>query len=195
MSAQQFSFNMVVEPPPPEMPRCSMCPRPLHRRPIPPHGPIPCRVLFLGEAPHVDEDKEGIPFCGKTGQEVNNVYLPILGLPRSEVLVFNACACSQGNYDNPTPEQAYACSAVHLGPLLMRAQPEVIVAMGAVCCSLFGKWNLNYEHGIPQFGQWGPWQGVVWPTYHPTAGIHSTAYMIPLMNDFRGLRKFLEAVG
>ena len=177
---------------PKPMPRCALCSHLPYRRPIPPDGPRPCRVMLLGEAPHTDEDKYGIPFCGKTGMEVNDVYLPILGLPRSEVLVFNACACSQPDYSNPTPEQAMACASVHLGPLLAQAHPEVIVPMGAVACSLFGDLNLNVDHGIPREGRWGGWRGVVWPTYHPTAGIHATAYMIPLMQDFYNLKSFLK---
>ena len=173
------------------MNRCSLCPKLIYRRPIPPDGPRPSRLLFLGEAPHVDEDKTGIPFAGKTGMELNNVYLPILGLPRSEVCISNACACSQPSYDNPTPEQALACSSVHLAPLLAEVQPEIIVPMGAVACSLFGKINLNYDHGLPREGRWGGWRGVLWPTYHPSAGIHATAYMIPLMQDFHALKGFL----
>ena len=177
----------------PTLPRCSLCPRLPYRKPIAPDGPIPCRVMLLGEAPHVDEDRHDCPFSGKTGQELNNVYLPVLGLPRSHVLIFNACACSQPSYDNPTPEQALACSSVHLGPLLATAQPEVLVPMGAVACSIFQlNINLNVDHGIPIEARWGSWHGVLWPTYHPTAGIHSTSYMIPLMQDFANLKKFLK---
>lgn len=186
----------IIAPPPPppqQLPRCSACPHLPYRHPIPSTGPKPCRVLLLGEAPHVDEDRLGIPFAGKTGIELNETYLPVLGLPRSGVHVFNVCACSQPTYDNPTPEQAMACSSVHLGALLHEVQPEVIVAMGAVACSIFGLGiNLNMDHGIPLEARWGSWHGVLWPTYHPTAGIHATAYMIPLMQDFANLKKFLK---
>ena len=176
------------------LPPCSLCPRLPYRRPIHPDGPIPCRVMLLGEAPATEEDRNNCPFSGKTGIELNNTYLPILGLPRSEVLIFNACACSQPDYSNPTPEQAMACASVHLGPLLALAKPEVLVPMGAVACSLFGEGqiNLNMDHGIPQEGRWGAWRGVVWPMYHPSAGIHATAYMIPMMQDFHNLKKFLK---
>ena len=148
--------------------------------------------MLLGEAPHVDEDRQGIPFCGKTGMELNNVYLPILGLPRSEVLVFNSCACSQPDYSNPTPEQALVCSSVHLGPLLNEVRPEVVVPMGAVACSLFGEMNLNVDHGIPRESKWGGRKFVLWPMFHPSSGLHASAMMIPLMADFHALKKFLR---
>jgi uracil-DNA glycosylase family 4 len=174
-----------------DIPRCTLCPRLIYRRPISPSGPRPCRICLIGEAPHVDEDKQGEPFCGKTGLELNNTYLPILGFPRSEIFVTNACMCSQPTYDNPTKEQAYACSSVHLGPLLAEVKPEVVVPMGAVACSLFGEVNLMMDHGIPVEGRWGAWRGVCWPTFHPTAGIHSSGYMVPLMQDFHNLKKFM----
>jgi uracil-DNA glycosylase family 4 len=174
------------------MPPCATCPRIPYRRPIPADGPRPCRIMLLGEAPHVDEDRQGIPFCGKTGMELNNVYLPILGLPRSEVLVFNSCACSQPDYSNPTPEQALVCSSVHLGPLLNEVRPEVVVPMGAVACSLFGEMNLNVDHGIPRESKWGGRKFVLWPMFHPSSGLHASAMMIPLMADFHALKKFLR---
>lgn len=176
-----------------QLPRCQLCPRLPYRRPIPPTGPRPCRVAFVAEAPHVDEDAQGEVLCGKTGMEFNQVYLPILGLPRSQVFCTNACMCSQPDYSNPTPEQAMACSSVHLGGLLHEVQPEVIVTMGAVACSLFKRVNLNMDHGIPFVGRWGGWHGPVWPMYHPTAGIHAPAFMIPLMEDFAKLKQFLKA--
>jgi uracil-DNA glycosylase family 4 len=174
-----------------DFPRCALCPRLPYRRPIPPTGPTPCRLMLLAEAPHTEEDKQGEVLCGKTGMELNHVYLPILGLPRSEVFCTNACMCSQPDYSNPTPEQALACSSVHFGPLLNEVRPEVVVPMGAVACSLFGEMNLNVDHGLPREGRWGGWNGVLWPTYHPTAGVYATAYMIPLMQDFHNLKKFL----
>jgi uracil-DNA glycosylase len=182
-----------MTPAPPALPRCQLCPRLPYRHPIPSDGPKPCRVLLLGEAPHTAEDEQGTPFCGKTGMELNEAYLPILGLPRSQVHVFNACACSQPDYSNPTPEQAMACSSVHLGGLLHEVQPEVIVTMGAVACLLFKRVNLNMDHGIPFEGRWGGWHGIIYPTYHPTAGIHAPAFMIPLMEDFANLRKLLKS--
>lgn len=175
-----------------DTPRCSLCPRLPYRRPVPPTGPRPCRLAFLCEAPHTEEDKNNEVLCGKTGIEFNNTYLPVLGVPRSEVFCMNSCQCSQPSYDNPTFEQAMACSSVHLGPLLREVHPQVLVPMGAVACSLFGDINLNMDHGIPREGRWGSWRGVLVPMYHVTAGIHATAYMIPLMQDFHNLKLFLR---
>ena len=173
---------------------CSMCPRLPHRKPIPPVGPRPARIVLCGEAPSYDEDSQGEPFVGKTGFELTNTYLPILGIPRSELLICNARWCSEYNYANPTPEQALSCASLHLGPLLAEAQPEIVVPMGAVACSLFTGVNLNMDHGRARVGKWGSWCGCVFAMYHPSSGLHVSSMMIALAADFDNLRKFIKGL-
>ncbi len=158
-----------------------------------PTGPVPARVMFLGEAPSSMEDKQGMPFVGKTGSELIHVYMPLALLYRTDVYIDNAARCSKGDYDNPTNEEAQGCCSVFLGPILNQVRPQIIVPMGAVACSVFPEIdNLNMVHGIPQPGRYGPWQGVLFPTYHPSAGIHSPGYMIPLMADFKRLGELIR---
>lgn len=176
---------------------CPRCPR--KRGIVPPLYPCTpdsprARVLFLAEAPSWEEDKKHEPLLGKTGIEFTNTYLPIVGLPRSFVAIANAVMCSQSDYGNPTPEDALSCAGLRLSSLLEEVQPEIIVVMGAVACSLWPEINLTLQHGIPMKGKWGSWEGVLWPTYHPSAGIHQSAFMIPLMKDFDELRKFMLAM-
>src|SRR5262249_17967125 len=130
--------------------------------------------------------------CGKTGIELNQTYLPILGLPRSDIHVANAVLCSRKDYSNPEPADAWSCAGMHLGPLLARVQPEILVPMGQIACSLFPGIRLNLDHGLPCVGKWGAWSGIVWPSYHPSAGLHSSGFMIPLQTDFAALREFLR---
>lgn len=132
-----------------------------------------------------------MPFVGKTGIELTGTYFIIANLTRDDVHITNARWCSELNYDNPTEEQAAACSAVHLGPLLARVRPQIVITLGAIAGSLFNVGNLNMEHGIPRPGEYGPWKGVVFPMFHPSAGLHSSGYMIPMMSDFDELRKLI----
>lgn len=170
--------------------RCHLCPR--HNQPVLPTGPTPARVLFIGEAPSYTEDEQGLPFVGRTGQELDHTYLPLANLPRSHVHICNARYCSSPGYENPTPEQAISCSSVHLGPLLAQVKPEIIVPMGAIACSMFHGVNLNKDHGLPRPGKWGGWEGIVFPMFHPSAGMHTTSYMIPLMDDFHRLGELIK---
>ena len=168
---------------------CSSCPR--FRPPVPPVGPIPCRVLLLGECPSKSEDRFGQPFVGPTGEELTSVYIPLTGFPRSEFHIANVRQCSFPDYHNPTDADAMTCASAHLSSLLHQVKPEIIVPMGAVACSIFEGVDLNMHHGIPQPGKWGAWKGWVFPTCHPTAGMRQTAYMIPLMADFKRLGEIL----
>lgn len=169
--------------------RCSLCPGPSTGRPrILPDGPIPAQIMAIGEQPARDEDRHGRPFAGRTGREFDELYLPISGLCRSDIMVYNARPCSTADYSNPEPIDALTCSNIFLGPLLTQVQPLIVIPMGAIACSLFTEVDdLNLQHGKPLPGQWGPWRGILFPMYHPSAGMHSTGYMISLTTDFDAL--------
>jgi uracil-DNA glycosylase family 4 len=174
--------------------RCSICPCVRGRNPIPPSGPSPCRILFLAERPARHEDEQGIPLAdrGQSGMEFNNGYLPLCALYREDVAVSNAVLCSDKGYRNPKEHEAATCSAKHLPALLEKVNPQVIVTMGAISASLFPSISLVLHHGLPQPASYGPWSGIVFPTFHPAAGLRSTAYMIPLRKDFAALRLLLK---
>lgn len=172
---------------------CSRCPRrTTHRAPVYPTGPIPARVMLLGEQPAREEDYKGEPFRGRTGKELDATYLPLASLPRSEVYIMNARQCSTADYSNPEPIDADSCMSLHLGPTLAQVQPQVLVPMGAVACSLWPEINLNLDHGLPSIAKWGSWEGILFPSFHPAAGLRATGFMIPLMQDFKTLGDLLR---
>src|ERR1700674_5688626 len=78
------------------MGRCSLCPG--VNNCVPPTGPLDAEIMFIGEAPGKDENKAVRPFIGKTGQEVNDHYLPLAGLRRDQVYVTNAIKCLPSGY-------------------------------------------------------------------------------------------------
>jgi len=53
-------------------------------------GPIPARIMLVGEAPGEQEERSGTPFCGSSGQELNRM-LHEVGIMRSECYVTNVC--------------------------------------------------------------------------------------------------------
>jgi uracil-DNA glycosylase family 4 len=132
-----------------------------------------------------------MPFVGPTGEELTTVYIPLTGLSRDDFHIANVRMCSFRDYHNPTDEDAMSCANAHLSTLLREVKPEIIVPMGAVACSIFDNINLNMHHGILQPGKWGAWSGWIFPTFHPTAGMRTTSYMIPLMSDFKRLGEIL----
>lgn len=85
-------------------------------------------ILFLGEAPGFQEDKQGIPFCGESGKILQEL-LASISLTREEVFITNTILCRPENNRNPAPEEVQNCSE-RLDALIKIMQPKVIVTIG-----------------------------------------------------------------
>ena len=152
--------------------------------------------MFIGEAPGREEDKMGKPFIGKTGQEVNEHYLPLAGLRRDQVYVTNAIKClpsnSGGKIDlnrSKDVELLYACAESHLYHEIQSVRPSLLVPMGAfACAALDSSIELELQHGIPLETSWG----TAFPMYHPAGGIHEPKKMLQIRTDWYRLGKYLK---
>lgn len=175
------------------MQRCASCPG--INACVPPDGPLDADCVFIGEAPGKDENKKGKPFVGKTGQEVDQGYLPIIGRRRSNVYITNAMKCLPPGNGKLNSKRAadidmlYSCAETHLYPELRRAKPRVIVPMGAFACrAIDPDIDLELQHGIPLQTSWG----TTFPMYHPAGGIHEPKKMLLIRQDWIRLGKFLK---
>jgi DNA polymerase len=153
--------------------------------------------MFVGEGPGRQEHAKGIPFCGESGWELDRTYLPLADLQRPEIFVTNVFRCYRGG-DNPTLDQAMACSRRHMLREIREARPEVIVTLGAVAShTLYPGCDLMLEHGLlrpdaqlnPDLGDW---RGLHVATYHPAAGIRDSRWMIEIAEAFRRLKAVLD---
>lgn len=86
--------------------------------------------LIIGEAPGVDEDRQGEPFVGRAGQLLN-AMLHAIGLAREQVYIANILKCRPPKNRDPKPEEAAACSAF-LQRQIVLLKPRVILALGRV---------------------------------------------------------------
>jgi len=153
-------------------------------------------VCFIGEAPGRDEDKHGRVFIGKTGQELNDHYLPLAGLRRDGVYITNAIKCLPvghgGKLDMGRQKDMallLSCAQTHLAWELEELKPRLIVPMGAFACyAIDPDINLELQHGIPVETSWG----TVFPMYHPAGGIHEPKKMLLIRNDWIRLGKYLK---
>lgn len=178
--------------------RCPHCPRTCP--PVPGYGPAPCPIAIIGEGPGYHEARRGIPFVGDTGLELDGLYLPLANLDRGQVYTTNVSRCRMKDGGNPDVPLAVDCARVHLLPEIRQVQPTVIVLLGAVACqSILGPdFSLELEHGIPRYvnlpptSPIGPWAGIVFPGYHPAAGLHETGMMIQIREDFQALARVVD---
>jgi len=126
-------------------------------------------IMFVGEAPGADEDKQGEPFVGRAGQLLTKI-IKAMGFPREEVYIANVLKCRPdtpgSSYGNrpPTPGEMQTCR-----PYLMEQidiiKPKVLVALGAVAVEgLLGTRAPMRELR----GRWDSFNGTpLMITYHP----------------------------
>src|SRR5207237_5838063 len=120
-------------------------------------------LMFIGEAPGADEDRQGEPFVGRAGQLLNNM-IKAMGLRREDVYIANIIKCRPPGNRTPEREECETCS-----PFLMRQiaaiKPKVIVALGAVAA----KTLLAINAPMAELrGQWYDFRGTkLAVTYHP----------------------------
>ncbi len=108
------------------------------------------RLMFVGEGPGADEDEQGLPFVGKSGQLLNNM-INAMGLSREQVYIANIVKCRPPANRAPEWIEATTCTPF-LAQQIDIVQPEVIVALGTTAAmyllgvkqslmSLRGKWH------------------------------------------------------
>ena len=66
------------------------------------------RLMFVGEAPGEDEDKQGEPFVGRAGQLLTKI-IEAIGLTRDQVYIANVIKCRPPGNRNPEPDEVAAC--------------------------------------------------------------------------------------
>ena len=87
------------------------------------------RLMFVGEGPGADEDAQGLPFVGKSGQLLNNM-IAAMGLRREDVYIANIVKCRPPANRAPEPVEANTCTQFLVRQMDV-VQPEVVVALGA----------------------------------------------------------------
>ncbi len=112
-----------------EIDACTRCS--LHgtrNRTVPGQGAAPAPIMFVGEAPGADEDRQGLAFVGRAGQLLTRM-IAAMGFGRDEVFIANVLKCRPPGNRDPRPDEAAACL-----PFLRRqielVRPGVIVALG-----------------------------------------------------------------
>jgi len=87
-------------------------------------------IVFIGEAPGADEDRQGLPFVGRAGKLLTKM-IAYMGLTREDVYIANILKCRPPGNRDPLPSEV-ACCIEYLYRQLDVIAPKVIVALGRV---------------------------------------------------------------
>ncbi|MBI2899421.1 MAG: uracil-DNA glycosylase [Planctomycetes bacterium] len=146
-------------------------------------GSLRAPVVFVGEAPGEDEDRQGEPFVGRAGQLLTKT-LRDLGVRRSEVYIANILKCRPPGNRTPKPEEMANC-APYLYQQIRFIQPKIVCVMGNIAAQNL----LDTKTGITKLrGRVHDFNGMrIFPTFHP-------AYILRNMGDLKYLVADLKQV-
>jgi uracil-DNA glycosylase family 4 len=146
-------------------------------------------VVFIGEAPGANEDKQGIPFVGAAGKFFNEM-LEGIGLKRSDIYITNIVKYRPPNNRDPLPEEIEAFMP-YLKEQLAVIEPALIVFLGRHAMSVFmPELKISQVHGQPKRknGQ------VYLPLFHPAAALYNGGMRATVIEDFNKIPKIIELV-
>lgn len=120
----------------------------------------------MGEGPGAEEDRQGLPFVGRSGKLLDRLMGEEMGLTRDECYIANVVKCRPPQNRDPRPEEIAACRP-WLESQLDLISPKVVVTLGNFATKLL----LETNEGITRLrGKTYPWRdAVLVPTYHPAA--------------------------
>ncbi len=156
-------------------------------------------LMFIGEAPGADEDRQGEPFVGRAGQLLTQIIEAGMRLKREDVYIANVLKCRPPGNRNPETAEVATCS-----PYLVRQieliQPKVIVALGSFASQMM----LGTKIGITKLrGEFHPCNvpglrvlphrkpPTVMPTYHPAYLLRNPAGKRDVWEDVKKVLAFL----
>lgn len=121
-------------------------------------------LMFIGEGPGAEEDRQGLPFVGRSGQLLDKLMLEEIGITRDRAYVGNVVKCRPPGNRDPLPDEIAACRP-YLEAQIDNIQPKVIVTLGKFAAHAVLGTN---EPMTKLRGRTFPWRtGVVIPTFHP----------------------------
>lgn len=157
---------------------------------VPGEGDPQAKLMFIGEGPGRDEDLQGRPFVGRSGELLTRMIRAI-GLEREQVYICNVVKCRPPQNRNPEPDEAAACLN-YLRAQVALVRPKVVVLLGKVAC----RYTLQEEISVMRVhGQWYERKGIWFmPTFHPSFLLRDPARKREAWEDFQKIRDKLNEI-
>lgn len=155
---------------------------------VPGQGALRPDIMFIGEGPGADEDRQGLAFVGRAGQLLTKI-IEAMGYTRETVFIGNIVKCRPPGNRTPYPDEMESCMPYLLEQIAL-LQPKVIVCLGATAV----KGLFNTQMGISKLrGQWMTFEGIdTMPTYHPAYLLRNPSGKRDVWDDMKAV---LEKLG
>ncbi len=145
-------------------------------RAVPGEGDPDTEVVFVGEGPGMNEDREGRPFVGRAGGLLIRL-LGSIGWQREDVFITNIVKCRPPDNRDPQPDEIAAC-APYLRRQLAVLDPAVVVTLGRHSMGTFMPGSrIGQVHGTsqPADPETGARDALVFAMYHPAAALRTAS--------------------
>ncbi len=145
-------------------------------------------LMFIGEAPGADEDRQGEPFVGRAGQLLTKI-IQAMGMERDQVYIGNVLKCRPPGNRNPQLDEKGSCEP-YLIQQIGIIRPKVIVALGNIAVQSL----LLTSTGITKLrGRFQEYQGIpLMPTFHPAALLRNPSQKKLVWEDMKTVMAFLK---
>jgi uracil-DNA glycosylase len=147
-------------------------------------GNADAELMFVGEAPGAEEDRQGLPFVGRAGQLLNEL-LGEIGLAREDVFIANVLKSRPPGNRDPRPEEIAACEP-YLFEQVRLIEPRVVCTLGNFSTKLLtgSQAGITRVRGTPQLHELGGRAVFLLPLFHPAAALRTPAMKETLRADF-----------
>jgi uracil-DNA glycosylase len=176
-----------------EVQACTKCP--LHEtrsKTVFGAGNADADLMFVGEAPGAEEDRQGLPFVGRAGQLLNQM-LEEIGLSREDVFIANVLKSRPPGNRDPLPAEIQACEP-WLWAQVGLIEPRVVCTLGNFATKLLSgsQTGITKVRGTPQVHELGGRMVYLLPLFHPAAALRTPAVKETLRGDFATIPELLR---
>ncbi|HEX7280393.1 MAG TPA: uracil-DNA glycosylase [Solirubrobacterales bacterium] len=148
-------------------------------------------LMFVGEAPGAEEDRQGLPFVGRAGQLLNQM-LEEIGLVRDDVFIANVLKSRPPGNRDPQPLEIEACKP-YLFEQVRLIEPRVVCTLGNFSTKLLSgsPTGITRVRGTPQVHELGGRTVYLLPLFHPAAALRTPSVKETLRADFATIPELL----
>jgi uracil-DNA glycosylase len=148
-------------------------------------------LMFVGEAPGAEEDRQGLPFVGRAGGLLSQL-LEEIGTHREDVFICNVLKCRPPGNRDPQPLEIESCEP-YLVQQVQLIEPRVVCTLGNFATKLLTRspTGITKVRGTPQVHRLGGRTVFVMPLFHPAAALRTPSVADTLRADFARLPELI----
>ena len=155
---------------------------------VPGYGDASADILFIGEAPGAEEDKQGLPFVGRSGKYLDYL-LNLIGMKREDVFIANMVKHRPPKNRDPQKDELAACKPF-LDMQFEIIDPLVVVTLGRFSMSRYftGDVKISRIHGQARYDD----DRAYYPLYHPAAALRNPNLRHDMEADIKRIPSVVE---